>query len=126
MRAPRGFTLIELMIVIVIIGILATMAILNYTAAKQKSYEAQMKSDLRNLATAEEAYFYDSSSYTTNFALMNNFAPSAGGTIVVNEATKVGWSATASSTGTGRKCYLFMGTATPVGSATNEGVAVCS
>lgn len=126
MRPRAGFTLIELMIVIVIIGILATMAILNYTSTKQKSYEAQMKSDLRNLATAEEAYFYDSSSYTSSLPLMNNFTPSAGGTIVVNEATNVGWSATASSTGTGRKCYLFMGTATPVGAATKEGVAVCS
>ena len=126
MRPPRGFTLIELMIVIVIIGILATMAILNYTSSKQKSYEAQMKSDLRNLATAEEAFFYDSSTYTTSFPLMNNFMPSAGGTIVVNEATRVGWSATASSTGTGRKCYLFMGTATPVGPTTKEGVAACS
>ncbi|HEX4634016.1 MAG TPA: prepilin-type N-terminal cleavage/methylation domain-containing protein [Gemmatimonadales bacterium] len=126
MRPRRGFTLIELMIVIVIIGILATMAILNYTTSKQKSYEAQMKSDLRNLATAEEAYFYDSASYTSSLPLMNNFAPSAGGTIVVNEATRVGWSATASSTGTGRKCYLFMGTATPVGPTTKEGVAVCS
>jgi prepilin-type N-terminal cleavage/methylation domain-containing protein len=126
MRAPRGFTLIELMIVIVIIGILATMAILNYTSTKQKSYEAQMKSDLRNLATAEEAYFYDSAAYTTDFTLMNKYQPSAGGTIVVNEATKVGWSATASSTGTGRKCYLFMGTAAPVGVASQEGVAVCS
>jgi prepilin-type N-terminal cleavage/methylation domain-containing protein len=126
MRPARGFTLIELMIVIVIIGILATMAILNYTSSKQKSYEAQMKSDLRNLATAEEAYYYDSSAYTTSFPLMNNFTPSAGSAIVVNEATRVGWSATASSTGTGRKCYLFMGTATPVGAATKEGVPVCS
>ena len=125
-RPRGGFTLIELMIVIVIIGILATMAILNYTSTKQKSYEAQMKSDLRNLATAEEAYFYDSSAYTASLPLMNNFTPSAGSAIVVNEATKVGWSATASSTGTGRKCYLFMGTATPVGTATKEGVAVCS
>jgi prepilin-type N-terminal cleavage/methylation domain-containing protein len=128
MRAPRsrGFTLIEILIVIVIIGILAAFAILNYTNSKQKAYEATMKADLRELATAEEAFFYDSATYTTSLPLMNNYTPSAGTAVVVNEATKQGWSATASSTGTGRKCYLFMGSASPVGSATQEGVASCS
>ncbi|HYK10982.1 MAG TPA: prepilin-type N-terminal cleavage/methylation domain-containing protein [Gemmatimonadales bacterium] len=126
MRPPRGFTLIELLIVIVIIGILATMAILNYSSSKEKSYEASMKADLRNLATAEEAYFYDSSAYTTSFPLMSNYTPSTGNAVVVNEATRVGWSATASSTGTGRKCYVFFGTATLIGNATKEGVAACS
>ena len=122
----RGFTLIELLIVIVIIGLLASFAILNYTNSKQKAYEATMKADLRELATAEEAFFYDSAAYTNSFPLMSNYTPSAGTAVVVNEATKVGWSATASSTGTGRKCYLFMGSATPVGSATQEGVASCT
>lgn len=126
MRPPRGFTLIELLIVIVIIGILATMAILNFANSKEKSYEAAMKADLRNLATAEEAYFYDSSSYTTSFPLMSNYTPSAGNSVVVNEATRVGWSATASSIGTGKKCYVFFGTATPIGNSTKEGVAACS
>src|SRR3989440_9553620 len=42
-----------------------------------------LKSDLRNLATAEEAFFYDSTKYTTNFALMNNFNPSAGVTMTI-------------------------------------------
>jgi prepilin-type N-terminal cleavage/methylation domain-containing protein len=121
-----GFTLIELLIVIVIIGVLASFAILNYTNSKQKAYEATMKADLRELATSEEAFFYDSSTYTSSFTLMNNYTPSTGTSVVVNEATKQGWSATASSNGTGRKCYLFMGSASPVGSATQEGVASCS
>ena len=128
MRPPKidGFTLIELLIVIVIIGLLASFAILNYTNSKQKAYEATMKADLRELATSEEAFFYDSSTYTASLPLMNNYTPSTGTLVVVNEATKQGWSATASSTGTGRKCYLFMGSASPVGTATQEGVASCS
>ena len=78
----RGFTLIELLIVVVIIGLLAAIAIPKFSNTKEKAYVAAMKSDLRNLATAEEAFFYDSAKYTTNFALMGNFISSAG--VVLN------------------------------------------
>src|SRR2546422_1396046 len=60
----NGFTLIELLIVVVIIGLLATIAIPKFSNTKEKAYVASMKSDLRNLATAEEAFFYDSTKYT--------------------------------------------------------------
>lgn len=126
MRPSSGFTLIELLLVIVIIGILAAMAVLNYTSAREKAQLAGMKADLRNLATAEEAFFYDSAAYTTSFPLMNNYTPSKSNAVVVNEATKVGWSATATNLNTAKKCYLFMGNATPVGSATIEGLVSCS
>ena len=63
--ARKGFTLIELLIVVVIIGILAAIAIPKFANTKTKAYTAAMKSDLRNLVTAEEAYFADSSKYTS-------------------------------------------------------------
>src|SRR2546428_8084818 len=84
-----------------------------------------MKSDLRNLATAEEAFFYDSTNYTTSLAQMNNFSASTGVTLVVNEATPAGWSATASSATTTHKCYLFSGTATPPIGGRIEGRILC-
>ncbi len=59
----KGFTLIELLIVVVIIGILAAIAIPKFANTKEKAYLASMKSDLRNLITAEEAYFADSVKY---------------------------------------------------------------
>src|SRR2546421_13098223 len=84
-----------------------------------------LKSDLRNLATAEEAFFYDSTKYTTNFALMNNFNPSAGVTMTIN-ATTSGWSAsTTSAFAPGRQCALFSGTAAPLAPATVEGRITC-
>src|SRR5947209_5949698 len=59
-RARKGFTLIELLIVVVIIGILAAIAIPKFANTKSKAYVTAMKSDLRNLVTAEEAFFSDS------------------------------------------------------------------
>src|SRR5947208_16421966 len=56
MSTKKGFTLIELLIVVVIIGILAAIAIPKFANTKDKAYVAQMKSDLRNLATYEEQY----------------------------------------------------------------------
>ena len=126
LRGRDGFTLIELLIVVVIIGILASIAIPKFVNTKEKSYMAQMKSDLRNLATAEEAFFYDSTTYTTSLFDLNNFSPSSGVTLTVNEATPKGWSATAVHAQTPRKCYLFSGGAAPVGTATVEGRISCS
>jgi type IV pilus assembly protein PilA len=55
----EGFTLIELLVVIIIIGILAAIAIPVFLNQRQKGYDAQAKSDLRNLATIEETYLTD-------------------------------------------------------------------
>ena len=125
-RSRRGFTLIELLIVVVIIGILASIAIPKFANTKEKAYLASMKSDLRNLATAEEAYIFDSLTYTTSLAMLNNFQPSAGVTIVVNTATGGGWAATASHNVSIKRCYMFYGSAGPIGTATQEGKVSCS
>ena len=63
LRDESGFTLIELLVVVAIIGILAAIAIPQFAAYRKRGYEAQVKSDLRNAATAEEAYFTQAFTY---------------------------------------------------------------
>ena len=63
LRAEGGFTLIELLVVIAIIGILAAIAIPQFAAYRRRGYGSQVKSDIRNAATAQEAYFVNANTY---------------------------------------------------------------
>jgi prepilin-type N-terminal cleavage/methylation domain-containing protein len=122
----RGFTLIELLMVIVIIGILVTVLIPRFASSREKAYVAAMKSDLRNLATSEESYYYDYSTYSSSLSLLPAHNPTAGVTLTVNAAGIGGWSGTATSIYTTRQCFLFVGNAAPIGAATQEGQAACN
>jgi type IV pilus assembly protein PilA len=72
LQRKEGFTLIELMIVIAIIGILAAIAIPQFSAYRTRSYNSAAQSDLRNMATAEEAYYVDNSRYTGTEATLSS------------------------------------------------------
>ena len=121
-RNTKGFTLIELLIVVVIIGILAAIAIPKFANTKEKAYVASMKSDLRNLITAQEAYFSDNNStYASSIAAMGtNYKASSGVAVVLGSVTNTGWAATATHTSTAKTCKITLG-----GGATNEGEPVC-
>jgi prepilin-type N-terminal cleavage/methylation domain-containing protein len=124
MRSKRGFTLIELLIVVVIIGILAAIAIPKFANTKEKAYIAGMKSDLRNLVTAQEAYFADNVTYATTTTNLN-YNASAGDVITVTSATGTGWAATSSNNATTKTCGIFVGSATPPITGQSEGAPVC-
>jgi type IV pilus assembly protein PilA len=119
----KGFTLIELLIVVVIIGILAAIAIPKFANTKEKAYIASMKSDLRNLVTAEEAWFADSVKYTT--ALGTNFATTSGVVGPTIALTADGWTATVSHTTTTKTCAIYVGS-TPLAPANKEGEPKCA
>ena len=123
----KGFTLIELLIVVVIIGILAAIAIPKFANTKQKAYVATLKTDLRNLVTAEEAYFSDHTTYTSALAT-TQFAASQGVTYSVTTASGTGWAATATHVGlvgaTPSGCHIAIGTAATT-STESEGAPYC-
>ena len=118
----KGFTLIELLIVVVIIGILAAIAIPKFSTTKEKAYVASMKSDLRNMATAQESYFADHQTYTTGLASMN-FTPSQSVTVVVSDAKGTGWAANTKHPATAITCQVGFGADSIAG--VGDGVIQC-
>jgi len=126
LRARHGFTLIELLIVVVIIGIVAAIAIPKFNNTKGKANAAALRSDLRTLATAQEAYFYDHAVYADSPALLNlNSSP--GVVLTIISATASGWSARVTHPHSfPLTCAIFTGTvSSPPVPATAEGLVAC-
>ena len=125
LKTRKGFTLIELLIVVVIIGILAAIAIPKFANTKSKAYVTAMKSDLRNLVTAEEAFFSDSSYYTSTLASLK-FNVSTG-VVAPTIATGAGyWTATNKHTQlTGATCGIGVNTTSPTITTAAEGEPAC-
>ena len=82
-REEKGFTLIELLVVVAIIGILAAIAIPQFSAYRAQGFNARASSDLRNLATASEAYFAANAAYTSDLAQLPGFTQSPGVSITL-------------------------------------------
>ncbi len=100
--SKKGFTLIELMIVVAIIGILAAIAIPNFLKFQAKSKQSEAKTNLKGVYTAETAYFGEQNTYgtfdavnwvpvgrTKIYAYTLNEAPAGGGadTATLKQAT---------------------------------------
>ena len=135
MQNRKGFTLIELLIVVVIIGILAAIAIPKFANTKEKAVLASMKSDLRNLVTAQEAYFSDNQTYAPAIGAAQAagvvvFVPSANNVIALSTVTAAGWAGEATNAtlkGTITKCGIYVGSGTNPNAAAikNEGAPAC-
>lgn len=62
-KKNKGFTLIELLVVVAIVGILAAIAIPQFSAYRARGFNGRVQADARNAATAQEAYFVDQNAY---------------------------------------------------------------
>lgn len=125
MHTRNGFTLVELLIVMVVLGILAAIAIPKYAETRDRAFVSSMKADLRNLSTQQELYHDDNTIYSSNLDELGARA-SQGVTLAVGVATNTGWSATTTHTASPFRCAIFYGDAAVVAPATTPGVVECA
>ena len=88
----KGFTLVELLVVIAIIGILSTLSVVSLNSARAKSRDARRLSDIKQIRTALDLYYDSSSTYPLSCSPL--------GTSTCACLTSVGWTSTANCTGT--------------------------
>jgi type IV pilus assembly protein PilA len=74
--SEEGFTLIELMVVVLIIAILIAIAIPTFLGARSRAQDRAAQSDLRNGLTAEKTYYTDSEAYTADTTALADIEPS--------------------------------------------------
>ena len=140
--STKGFTLIELLIVVVIIGILAAIAIPKFANTKEKAILASMKTDLRNLVTSQEGFYFDNNDYaggTTSGAQINalggsgkvTFLPSTGNVLTLSYVSSSGYKAVVTNPvlapGGIDNCGVFVGNPSnsPNAAVTLEGAPAC-
>ena len=90
-RLPReesGFTLIEMLIVLVIIGILLAIAVPSYLGFKDRASKSAAQANVRSAVPAVEAYYADTGHYT-NMALASGDAPDTGGLKGIDAGVKL-------------------------------------
>ena len=123
-RGSAGWTLVELLIVLVIMALLATILIPRLSSTRDKALVAMMETDLRNLLAQEEIWKLDSGAYTTSLPPAV-WSPSTGVSTPAITLTGDGWTASVSHVSSLRKCTIFVGS-TSLPPASKEGVPTCT
>jgi prepilin-type N-terminal cleavage/methylation domain-containing protein len=132
MRKIRsGFTLVELLTVMLIIGLLAAIALPTLGRTRERAHFKAMQSDLRNLMAQQEVYFSIpvNNTYAPSIALMTNFNATRGVSVEIVAADVTGWAATAAHTSlqSNQTCAVFYGTVPAIPApAVNAGVLACT
>jgi prepilin-type N-terminal cleavage/methylation domain-containing protein len=118
-----GFTFIELLTVLIVMGVLASIGVPRIRNMKERSYQATLRSDLGALRTAEEAYYAENLRYTTDLSQLD-FRLSSNVTITIETSDPLkGWRASARHTWLASPCSTAAG---PDAVGVEAGAIVCS
>ena len=106
--ARKAFTLMELIVVMVVIGILAAIGIAKFVNTKEEAYIASMKADLRNLAIYQMNHQVEQSAFFSGDGTAQGFKPTTGVTVVAvaSPGPPPSWEATATHTNTAKTCRI--------------------
>lgn len=129
-RWESGFTLVEMMVVLTLIGLLSAIATVTLGASSSRAYKTAMLSDLRNVATAQETYIEQAfaetgtATYANMISLLN--VNLSNGVTIRMRANANGWSARATHERVrGTRCSVYRGNIRPFPPATEEGRIDC-
>jgi type IV pilus assembly protein PilA len=109
LKGKSGFSLVELLLVIAIIGLLAVIAIPQFISYRSKSVDAQLKSDLRNAAVAVESYYAKNSAYPSSVTDIEGYGFHAtdGVTVSLALVTPTSYTITAAKAGGTQASFTF-------------------
>lgn len=121
----QGFTLVEMLAAVTIIGILVAIAVFGLGRTRDQGFRAALISDLRSLALSQEVHRAGTGTYASSLGDLD-FRASAGNAVTLVGGDRTGWSAW----GTHQRvepmrCAIFSGDAAPVDPATVESLIEC-
>lgn len=125
-----GFSLIEMLVVLGLISILATIATVTLGSSSERAYVAAMQSDLRMVAAAQETYIEQTFAETGTATYANGVSKLdvnlSNGVQIRLRGNRTGWSARATHQRIqGQRCAVYRGTIKAFPPATEEGLIEC-
>ncbi|HYB98584.1 MAG TPA: type II secretion system protein [Candidatus Limnocylindrales bacterium] len=94
-HAHRGFSLLELLVVVAILGILVAAALPRFSEFRAAAYDTRSQQDLRNLAAAQELFRATNAHYASDATDLSGFSVSEGVELSIDSADETAWAATA-------------------------------